>query len=84
MNINNEFSDVIHDHDDVIHDHDDVIHDHGDVIHDHDDVIHSNCDTMLSIRMPSKLKSEIHRQAEELGMSASSLAKVVLAQAFIK
>jgi hypothetical protein len=34
--------------------------------------------------MPSKLKNEIHKQAEELGMSASSLAKVVLAQAFIK
>ena len=34
--------------------------------------------------MPQKLKDEIHRQAEELGMSTSSLAKAVLAQTFIK
>ena len=47
-------------------------------------VTHPICDTILNIRMPQKLKDEIHRQAEELGMSTSSLAKAVLAQAFIK
>lgn len=39
-------------------------------------------DVVFHIRMPTRLKEEIKRQANELNMPASSLAKVVLAQAF--
>jgi hypothetical protein len=41
-------------------------------------------DVVFHIRMPIQLKEEIKRQAGELNIPASSLAKVVLAQAFIK
>ena len=48
-------------------------------------VAHSDkSDTEFHIRMPAHLKEEIKKQAIELNMTASSLAKVVLAQAFLK
>ena len=64
----------------------DVRQSKNDVRQSDDDVRQSNVRQIakLDIRMPQKLKDEIHRQAEELGMSTSSLAKAVLAQAFIK
>lgn len=57
---------------------------------EHSDVTQKNvthseiCNTILNIRMPQSLKEEIKRQANDLGMTASALAKVVLFQQFIK
>ena len=63
---------------------------HGNVSQDEnvsqENVSHGNVsqksDVVFHIRMPIQLKEEIKRQANELNMPASSLAKVVLAQAF--
>jgi len=52
---------------------------------DKNNVTHKNkSDTIFNMRIPTYLKEEIKRQANDLNMSASSLAKVILSQAFLK
>ena len=41
-----------------------------------------NCNTTITIRIPKNLKEEIGKQSEELGMTPSSLIKVILKQYF--
>lgn len=57
---------------------------HGNVSHGNvsQENVSQKSDVVFHIRMPIQLKEEIKRQASELNMPASSLAKVVLAQAF--